>query len=226
MKDLIIDFNKDFEKIIDNVGNYINELIKIISQKQYLEEMYEEIKNASIEFEKKCSDNNSDKEINTRKFFYKTIFDISKELNNVNFLIDIVDLIEININNVLKKNKKKENPYYITLIDTYMLTALFCVSNEDTVNARKYFNKSVKVGEDNFEESKKNYHDALNCAYTWVGYYLYSEENYKEALKCFEKVIELDNSVKDDPNYHLTEKDSVPNSIKYIEMIKDKIGKR
>ena len=69
------------------------------------------------------------------------------------------------------------------------------------------------------KESRKTYHDALNCAYTWVGYYLYNKGEYKEALPYFERVLELYEEVKDDSNYFVKEVDSVSNSVLYIEAI-------
>ena len=44
-------------------------------------------------------------------------------------------------------------------------------------------------GEKHKKESKERFYDEINCAYTWIGYYLYNEEDYNESLKYFKKVI-------------------------------------
>ena len=96
---------------------------------------------------------------------------------------------------------------------------------KDIDNAKKYFNKAIEYGEKHKKESKERFYDEINCAYTWIGYYLYNEEDYNESLKYFKKVIKNYNSVKDDPNYSVNEKDSVPNSISYINSIKEILKK-
>ena len=226
MKYFNIDFNKDSNDLINDLVVSINNLIQEINNKRSYEDIFEEINSASKDFEDNCNDNNSSKEIYLRDYFYRELFKISENLDNVDFLIDVSNLISNNIYKLLKKKNKNGNPYYMCLIDTYMLTALYCYSNKESEKAREFFFKAVKVGEDNLEESKKNYHDALNCAYTWAGFYLFNEKKYDEALSYFETVLKLYDEVKDDPNYHIREKDSVPNSLRYIELIKGEKEKR
>ncbi len=220
------DFNKDSNALTSDLVISINNLVQEINNKRSYEDIFEEIKKCTDEFEDKCDDKNSSKEIHLRDFFYRELFKIADSLDNVDFLIDVTGIITNNIYELLKNKIKDGNPYYMCLIDTYMLTAIYCYSNKENDKARDFFFKAVKTGEDNLEESKKNFHDALNCAYTWAGFYLYNEKKYDEALKLFNNVLRLYDEVKDDPNYHIREKDSVPNSLRYIELIKNEKEKR
>ena len=164
----------------------------------------------------------NDDDVEKVNYFYRIILDFKSTLRDLPLSIEITDIVT---DTLLKKVKKNNNPYYKLIIDYYMLTALECDSYKDIENAKKYFNKAIEFGEKYSKESKERYYDELNCAYTWIGYYLYQDKDYKNALKCFEKVMDKYNSVKDDPNYSVTEKDSVPNSISYIENIKSILKK-
>jgi len=158
----------------------------------------------------------NDDDIEKVNYFYRIILDFKGTLKDLPLSMEITDIVT---DTLLKKVKKDNNPYYKLIIDYYMLTALECDSYNDLENAKKYFNKAIDFGKKFDKESKERYYDEINCAYSWMGYYLYQDKDYKEALKYFKKVIDNYNSVKDDPNYSVTENDSVPNSIAYIDSI-------
>ena len=164
----------------------------------------------------------NDDDIEKNKYFFGIILNYKETLKDLPLSMQITDIVT---DTLLNKSKEKDNPYYKLIIDYYILTAIECDMYKDIDNAKKYFNKAIEYGEKHKKESKERFYDEINCAYTWIGYYLYNEEDYNESLKYFKKVIKNYNSVKEDPNYSVNEKDSVPNSISYINSIKEILKK-
>ncbi len=196
---------KSKKEIISFFSSFTEEVqsIKTTKKKELL------LHDAITEFEKQI--NKEDVELRT--YFYYEMFSLVQSLNSKKLVEDIGNTIVDNVMN-------KVNDYYMLVIDVTILTALYFYRCQDFDESYNYFLKAVKVGEDCFTESKKNYFDALNCAYTWVGFYDYQKHEYQKALTSFHRVLELYDLVKDDPNYFVKEADSVPNSIRYIDMIK------
>ena len=126
-----------------------------------------------------------------------------------------IDKIQEIVLDIVKKNKE-----YRTVIDAYMIGAIRCYDLNEIDVAWKYFYEAAYYGEKNLKESKKDYYDALNCAYSWLGV-MYLNSGYKKAaLDCFERIIELYNDVKDDKNYSVKEVESVPIALKYTKLLK------
>lgn len=221
-----IDFKKSVEEINIDITRYINNMIELINKDNNVNEKIKIIKKHISDFESVCDDKASEKEVEVRNFFYRTIFDLIQKLNLLDLMLSVSLEIIDNLNRVVKEKHKKDNPYFMCLIDTYMINGICCDMVNKKDKARELFNSAVELGEKYLDESKKNFHDALNCAYTWAGVYLYNDQKYEESLKCFERVIELFNQVKFEPNYHIREVDSVPNSIQYIKVLKEFLGKR
>lgn len=169
---------------------------------------------------------------------YNEYYDYIKkfEKNNKNFINKISFYREIldnqnkkmtcdeyyNLSNIMLENLDIKNiisyDHYMLVIDIMMITAINCDDyNKNYSNLM--FEKAIKFGEENDNYSYQNFYDALNCAYTWMGTIKYAKKEYKEALILFNKVIANYNKVKDNPNYNIREKDSVPISRNYIEII-------
>ena len=70
------------------------------------------------------------------------------------------------------------------------------------------------------DPSKKNYYDIINCAYSWLVYYSYNDKNYDKVKEYCNKVLSNYNEVKDDPDYNITEKESVSICLNYLDSIK------
>ena len=87
-------------------------------------------------------------------------------------------------------------------------------------NAIDYFYKVVVFGEKYRSYSKENYFDIINCAYSWLVYYSFEDGDYKTTEKYCDIVINNYLEVKDDPNYFVTEKESVDICKKYLDEIK------
>ncbi len=199
----------------NNFKNEIDSTLKVIE----LNKKTTEIPKLIDEYKEYTSDLEKENLINYNTYFYSKILSICETMNNLELALKISNKVIKTLLDEIKLNKYEYNPYYKILIDFYVISALHCYSFKDIERSRKYFDKSVKFGEEYINESRDRFHDEISCAYTWVGFFLFNEKKYEESLKCFERVLELYNEVKDDPHYSVREKDSVPNSINYIKQI-------
>lgn len=153
-----------------------------------------------------------------RIIFYRVIVDKMNSSIDFSFSIKIllkiyskiVDLEILNIDSYLLK------------IDTIMILGIQYFQNKQVEKSKKKILEAIQFGEKYIYFSKENYYDALNCAYSWLGYYYYQEGNLEEALTCFKKILSYDEEVKDDPNYYVKEENSVSMSRAYIEEIAEK----
>lgn len=109
---------------------------------------------------------------------------------------------------------------YFLVIDSLMLLGIEYYLIKDKNNAIDYFKKVVDFGEKYRSYSKENYFDIINCAYSWLVYYSFEDGDYKTTAKYCNKVINNYLEVKDDPNYFVTEKESVDICKKYLDEIK------
>lgn len=209
--------NLEKEKSIQILEKEIDQYILILEKE--ISSMKEGVIKEAIEDFEAIWKVESSKAVSLRIYFYNKIRLLSEKTQSLHFVLSISDFLTKKIDSILQEKYPKKNPYFMLLMDTYILTALYAYRVESYEISQTYFIKAVECGEKYLKESKKTYHDALNCAYTWVGYYLYNKGEYKEALPYFERVLELYEEVKDDPNYFVKEVDSVPNSVLYIEAI-------
>lgn len=153
-----------------------------------------------------------------RIIFYRVIVDKMNSSIDFSFSIKIllkiyskiVDLEILNIDSYLLK------------IDTIMILGIQYFQNKQVEKSKKKILEAIQFGEKYIYFSKENYYDALNCAYSWMGYYYYQDGNLEEALTCFKKILSYDEEVKDDPNYYVKEENSVSMSRAYIEEIAEK----
>lgn len=130
------------------------------------------------------------------------------------------------ISELIKFNKEIDNleinsyDSYFLVIDSLMLLGIEYYLIKDKNNAIDCFNKVVGFGEKYKSYSKENYYDIINCAYSWLVYYSFEDGDYKTTEKYCNKVIDNYLEVKDDPNYFVTEKESVDICKKYLDEIK------
>ena len=83
-----------------------------------------------------------------------------------------------------------------------------------------YFDIVVEFGEKYKNYSKKNYYDIINCAYSWLVYYAFEDKDFDTVNKYCNIVLRNYSTVKDDPNYYVTEKESVDICKKYLDALK------
>ena len=152
-------------------------------------------------------------------YFYREIFNISMNMNNLEIMKTVSDLL---IEKLEKKvGKKKNNPYFNLMIDILILNALSFVQVSMIDGAKIYFDKAISLGDKNLSDSSKNYHDSLCCACNWLGVIYYRENNSKEALRYLEKTLELYNSVKDMDGFYYKEYDPIDVENRIKELKKD-----
>lgn len=152
-------------------------------------------------------------------YFYREIFNISMNMNNLEIMKPVSDLL---IEKLEKKvGKKKNNPYFNLMIDILILNALSFVQVSMIDGAKIYFDKAIDLGDKYLNDSIKNYHDSLCCACNWLGVIYYRENNSKEALRYLEKTLELYNSVKDMDGFYYKEYDPVDAANRIKELKKD-----
>lgn len=162
-----------------------------------------------IEYYEKC-------EKKTYKvYFYRKIIDSIDLINNLNEALDILNKVLINVNDI----SINDVFVYKLVIDVYVLTAIYYFTGKNYNTSEKYFDLSIEFGKKYDKLSKEDFYDALNCAYTWKAYYLRTRRENKEALLLYKQVIKNYEKVKDDPNYHVREIESVDISKKSIEEI-------
>ena len=141
---------------------------------------------------------------------------LAKKINNAECRIK--KLVEIK--DELRKLKVSSYDIYYTLIDILMLLGIEYYLINNIAIAKVYFNKVVTFGEKYPLYSKKNYYDIINCAYSWLAYYSFEDNDLTTAEKYCNIVINNYLEVKDDPNYFVTEKESVQICSKYLDEIK------
>lgn len=152
-------------------------------------------------------------------YFYREIFNITLNMNNLEIMKSVSDLL---IEKLEKKvGKKKNNPYFNLMIDILILNALSFVQVSMIDGAKIYFDKAIDLGDKYLNDSSKNYHDSLCCACNWLGVIYYRENNSKEALRYLEKTLELYNSVKDLDGFYYKEYDPVDVANRIKELKKD-----
>ena len=152
-------------------------------------------------------------------YFYREIFNISMNMNNLEIMKPVSDLL---IEKLEKKvGKKKNNPYFNLMIDILILNALSFVQVSMIDGAKIYFDKAIDLGDKYLNDSSKNYHDSLCCACNWLGVIYYREKNDKEALRYLEKTLELYNSVKDMDGFYYKEYDPIDVENRIKELKKD-----
>ena len=152
-------------------------------------------------------------------YFYREIFNISMNMNNLEIMKPVSDLL---IEKLEKKvGKKKNNPYFNLMIDILILNALSFVQVSMIDGAKIYFDKAIDLGDKYLNDSSKNYHDSLCCACNWLGVIYYRENNSKEALRYLEKTLELYNSVKDMDGFYYKEYDPIDVENRIKELKKD-----
>lgn len=152
-------------------------------------------------------------------YFYREIFNISMNMNNLEIMKPVSDLL---IEKLEKKvGKKKNNPYFNLMIDILILNALSFVQVSMIDGAKIYFDKAISLGDKYLSDSSKNYHDSLCCACNWLGVIYYRENNDKDALRYLEKTLELYNSVKDMDGFYYKEYDPIDVENRIKELKKD-----
>lgn len=152
-------------------------------------------------------------------YFYREIFNISMNMNNLEIMKPVSDLL---IEKLEKKvGKKKSNPYFNLMIDILILNALSFVQVSMIDGAKIYFDKAIDLGDKYLNDSSKNYHDSLCCACNWLGVIYYRENNDKDALRYLEKTLELYNSVKDMNGFYYKEYDPIDVENRIKELKKD-----
>lgn len=152
-------------------------------------------------------------------YFYREIFNISMNMNNLEIMKPVSDLL---IEKLEKKvGKKKSNPYFNLMIDILILNALSFVQVSMIDGAKIYFDKAIDLGDKYLNDSSKNYHDSLCCACNWLGVIYYRENNDKDALRYLEKTLELYNSVKDMDGFYYKEYDPIDVENRIKELKKD-----
>ena len=152
-------------------------------------------------------------------YFYREIFNITLNMNNLEIMKPVSDLL---IEKLEKKvGKKKNNPYFNLMIDILILNALSFVQVSMIDGAKIYFDKAIDLGDKYLNDSSKNYHDSLCCACNWLGVIYYRENNSKESLRYLEKTLELYNSVKDLDGFYYKEYDPVDVANRIKELKKD-----
>lgn len=152
-------------------------------------------------------------------YFYREIFNISMNMNNLEIMKPVSDLL---IEKLEKKvGKKKNNPYFNLMIDILILNALSFVQVSMIDGAKIYFDKAIDLGDKYLNDSSKNYHDSLCCACNWLGVIYYRENNDKDALRYLEKTLELYNSVKDMDGFYYKEYDPIDVENRIKELKKD-----
>lgn len=152
-------------------------------------------------------------------YFYREIFNITLNMNNLEIMKPVSDLL---IEKLEKKvGKKKNNLYFNLMIDILILNALSFVQVSMIDGAKIYFDRAIDLGDKYLNDSSKNYHDSLCCACNWLGVIYYRENNSKEALRYLEKTLELYNSVKDMDGFYYKEYDPVDVANRIKELKKD-----
>ena len=160
--------------------------------------------------------NNKDSKV----VFYRWIL----ENNKKNMSIKEYYNLSIKMINNLDKEKVDNYDKYMLIMDILMITAIVCSDNKCIDFANNLFSMAISFGEENDKYSKQNYYDVLNCAYSWIGTIYFSNKEYEKALIVFNKVIDNYYKVKNEPNYKIKEKESVPISQKYIKEITKLLG--
>lgn len=147
---------------------------------------------------------------------YKNKLDQLKKIEDHNIIInELVSFIK-----EIEHLKIDNYDSYFLSIDSLMLLGIEYYLIKDKNNAIDCFNKVVDFGEKYKSYSKENYYDIINCAYSWLVYYTFEDGDYKTTEKYCNKVIDNYLEVKDDPNYFVTEKESVDICKKYLDEIK------
>lgn len=152
-------------------------------------------------------------------YFYRELYNMCL---NTGYFIITEPTSSLMIRNITKRlGKKKNNPFFNLMIDILMLNALSFMQNNMVTGAKDYFLKSIELGDKYLVDSRKDYHNSFACATNWMGYISRQEENYKDALKYYEKTYELYNDVKDMDGFYYKEYDpeDVLNNINEIKKI-------
>lgn len=202
-------------RVIDNVKINLNNLTEI-------EDMINVFGGALLFFDdalSKAENLDNKLTIDYVNYFYREIFNITLNMNNLEIMKSVSDLL---IEKLEKKvGKKKNNPYFNLMIDILILNALSFVQVSMIDGAKIYFDKAIDLGDKYLNDSSKNYHDSLCCACNWLGVIYYRENNSKEALRYLEKTLELYNSVKDLDGFYYKEYDPVDVANRIKELKKD-----
>ncbi len=187
---------------IDEFKESIKELISTLNLDEYQELIY------LFEKEVKRKKQKEDYLAN----FYRLLLDNTSLVNNAKYGLDVLKSICNNVEKI-KINSLFE---YKVIIDAYVLTGIMTFQLKRLDESKIYFYKAINFGEQYRNYSKENYYDALNCAYTWYAYFFMMMKKYDGAEKIYNRVLTNYNEVKDDPNYFVTEKESVETSKKNL----------
>lgn len=147
---------------------------------------------------------------------------LKNRLSSIKKIEDSNDMISelIKFNEEIDNLEIENYDSYFLAIDSLMLLGIEYYLTKDKNNAIDCFNKVVDFGEKYRSYSKENYFDIINCAYSWLVYYSFEDGDYKTTEKYCDIVINNYLEVKDDPNYFVTEKESVDICKKYLDEIK------
>ena len=155
-------------------------------------------------------------------YFYRKLFECVVAINKVDVVEKMEEKLVKNFNSRVPKDSK-ENPFFNPTIDVLILSALFFRDRADFIISDRLFEKAIKHGEKYLDDSKKNYHDSLLCAYAWMVSINYEDKDYKSCIKNAKRALELYESVKDLDGFYYKEYD--PNVIYgYLLDAKAKLG--
>lgn len=147
---------------------------------------------------------------------YKKRLESIKEIKDHQIMID--ELIKFN-EEIVSLEINNYDSYYL-VIDSLMLLGIEYYLVKNNKEANYYFNKVVELGEKYKDYSKDNYYDIINCAYSWLVYYAFEDKDFDTVNKYCNIVLRNYSTVKDDPNYYVTEKESVDICKKYLDALK------
>ena len=147
---------------------------------------------------------------------YKEKLNSIKKIQNHQIMID--ELVKFN-EEIDSLEINNYDSYYL-LIDSLMLLGIEYYLVRNNEKAKCYFNKVVEFGETYKDYSKDNYYDIINCAYSWLVYYAFKNKDFDTVNKYCNIVLENYSTVKDDPNYYVTAKESVDICKKYLDALK------
>lgn len=195
----------EYQKRIDNLINATN------SKSDFLEVI------ESFELESKKI--NIEEQNEYRLQFYRSL------LEKITDLIELEDYIKIT--DKIKEIYNKEEIHfegYLINMDIHVLTGIKSYFENKIDYAKNNFSTAIKIGENYKEYSKKDFYNALNCAYSWLGTIKFNEKKIENAYNLFCKAMKNYNEVKDDENYHVKETEVInicQNYIKFIDNLKN-----
>lgn len=136
-------------------------------------------------------------------YFYRKLFESVNWFYNLDLVNKMSSKLLRKWNKDVPKNSK-HNPYFNPIIDVLILSAL-AYQRDYPLEAIKYFEKAYKHGEKYLDDSKRDYHDSLCCAITWLGSLYYGMGEYEKSKFYFHRALELYKSVKDLKGFYYKE---------------------